>query len=290
MKKKIFISYCLICLGLPLFAQKAGNIIYEFTIPSLTKGHIETNGLLEFNDSISLFTYYKIGLIDSNTKMSLSSSYFDPKSGAVLMTTQYDEKGMQVYRNFKNKTIIFRQTRVKPLEPFIVDDNWIEIKWSIIDKQKNIMGYECQKAIGTFRGREYTVWFTKQIPVPYGPWKLYGLPGLILEAYDKKDMVHLIAKQISYPDTTVARRIFEPPSEPIVKTIKEFAHYEDFYLEQVEKAFQGSLPESKGLTIRLAPKDETTPEKILLQRKYDMENKWEWENEDQKSNIIINND
>ncbi|HIR32843.1 MAG TPA: GLPGLI family protein, partial [Candidatus Coprenecus merdigallinarum] len=45
-------------------------------------------------------------------------------------------------------------------------------------------GYNCQRATGTFRGREWQVWFTYDIPYNYGPWKLGGLPGLILKAED----------------------------------------------------------------------------------------------------------
>lgn len=78
----------------------------------------------------------------------------------------------------------------------IVDD-WIyyeqKIKlfdWNIINEVKEIEGYKAQKAITNFAGRQYTAWFTFEIPISEGPYKFNGLPGLILEIYDsKKDYV-----------------------------------------------------------------------------------------------------
>lgn len=56
--------------------------------------------------------------------------------------------------------------------------------WVILDDTLTVLGYLCQKATTVFRGRNYTVCFTMEIPVDDGPWKLYGLPGLILKAED----------------------------------------------------------------------------------------------------------
>jgi len=57
--------------------------------------------------------------------------------------------------------------------------------WILGDDTLTVAGYVCQKAICKFRGREYTAWFTTDIPISNGPWKFGGLPGLILKAYDK---------------------------------------------------------------------------------------------------------
>lgn len=59
-----------------------------------------------------------------------------------------------------------------------------ETEWRISSDTARILGYACRRAEGKFRGREWSVWFTPEIPVQTGPWKLTGLPGLILEASD----------------------------------------------------------------------------------------------------------
>jgi GLPGLI family protein len=280
MAKNIVLTILTLFLFTDSFCQN-GRIIYEFKEPSLTRKSNTVNGQLEFKDSSTLFTYYKVSLEDSGRN--ISRTYLDPNKGAIFQVSPFDEKGMQVYRNFKDKIIVLRQSKVKPLEPFIINDNWLPIDWKITKKKKTILGYECLSAIGNFRGREYTAWFTYAIPVPFGPWKFFGLPGLILEAYDKEDMVHLTAKRIVYPDTSTI--VLQAPMEEKVKNIIEFAHYEDFYIEHVDSAFQQTVP--KGVTFRLSNKDRTTPEKIKFERAYKIEKEYEWEHEKQPESKVI---
>lgn len=59
--------------------------------------------------------------------------------------------------------------------------------WEIRDSLRIIHGYECHLATADFRGRRWYAWFTPEIPIDNGPWKLGGLPGLILEAYDQNN-------------------------------------------------------------------------------------------------------
>lgn len=56
--------------------------------------------------------------------------------------------------------------------------------WEIGTETATVCGYECLKSTCHWRGREFTTWFTPDIPVEYGPWKFGGLPGLIMKVSD----------------------------------------------------------------------------------------------------------
>lgn len=60
------------------------------------------------------------------------------------------------------------------------------LQWKIEGNDSVIAGYHCQAATTSLRGRQWRAWFTLDIPVSDGPWKLCGLPGLILRATDEQ--------------------------------------------------------------------------------------------------------
>ncbi len=63
------------------------------------------------------------------------------------------------------------------------------IDWKISGDTATFGGLHCQKAAGHFKGRDYIVWFCPDLLVHTGPWKLNGLPGVIVDAHDTKNEV-----------------------------------------------------------------------------------------------------
>ena len=57
-----------------------------------------------------------------------------------------------------------------------------DIAWTLTDNTLNIGGYYCKTATCKFRGVAWTVCYTEEIPSSAGPWRLRGLPGLIIKA------------------------------------------------------------------------------------------------------------
>lgn len=82
------------------------------------------------------------------------------------------------YKNFKENTLSF--TGRLAADDFLYEETIPQINWSLGESRKEICGYPCQDAEAEFRGRKYKVWFTESLPSSAGPWKLQGLPGVIL--------------------------------------------------------------------------------------------------------------
>ena len=67
-----------------------------------------------------------------------------------------------------------------------------DITWTLTDDTLTVSGYLCQQAMATFRGLEWHVWYTEEIPSSAGPWRLRGLPGLIVEAKSEAHTFRLV--------------------------------------------------------------------------------------------------
>lgn len=57
------------------------------------------------------------------------------------------------------------------------------LDWKFSDETKKIGEYNCQKATLDLHGRKNVIWFTTEVPISFGPMRLNGLPGMVIEAY-----------------------------------------------------------------------------------------------------------
>ena len=123
------------------------------------------------------------------------------------------------------------------------------------------------KATGKFRGRNYTAWFTTEIPVNAGPWKLNGLPGLIIEAEDDAKAITLKVLKIEMNASDAKSHIFEIPRQGMLITLKEYIEKENIMRKSLKSNAMSKLS-----------RENDTKFPAFDRSKYRLEFEFEWEN------------
>ena len=82
------------------------------------------------------------------------------------------------------------------MDKFRYTENKDLFDWKVYEETDTVAGFHVQKATTNFAGRDYTAWFTGEIPFSEGPYKFSGLPGLIVKIQDDKEHYLFELKQI----------------------------------------------------------------------------------------------
>jgi GLPGLI family protein len=124
---------------------------------------------------------------------------------------------------------------------YLVEDSIPKIKWEIKKDTANFSGIRCQKSMAWFGGRNWIAWFASAIPFQAGPWKLNGLPGLIIEAYDdKKDIQFLF---MGFEATNISEK--DRPKKQIIDRLDVFSMANEIKVN--DKAIKTTTEELKKL-------------------------------------------
>ena len=124
------------------------------------------------------------------------------KDGAKASNFYFRRNSSYVYKNFLSGKITIYDDINNAL--YCYEDSLDAQDWEVCDSIKTVLGYRCEMAKADYHGRSWIAWFTCDIPVSNGPWKLGGLPGLILEAYDMDFQHHFVIDSIQTIDTYAA--------------------------------------------------------------------------------------
>ena len=196
--KRTFTIVCLLIIISVVFSQE--NVLdraylkcqYEYTLQSDTLSGKTRDDLLilQIGENISKCYSHYSAEVDSISALpnwyEVMKKHLDYAfSKKEINTNDYPHKRMKayVYKNYPQGKMTV--TDGLTLQYYMYEDELNAQQWEIKDSTKTILDYQCQMATCDFRGREWTAWFTTDIPVNDGPWKFGGLPGLIMEAYDK---------------------------------------------------------------------------------------------------------
>lgn len=78
--------------------------------------------------------------------------------------------------------------------------------WKISQEKSRFFNYTVQKAETDFGGRKWIAWFTNEVPIHDGPYKFFGLPGLILKISDSEELFIFEIKGITKEKNNVEGR------------------------------------------------------------------------------------
>lgn len=213
-----YITLVFLLFSTSLLAQENGTIK---AIVSYAFSHLEdtTKGAKVYTENMNLFlsansSWYKTA--DKAMADSIMAANFKATGNKVLNLIPYSNE--ELFLNFADHKLLIKE---KFFDDYLMEDDWPTINWQITNETSTISGLNCQKAIGEWRGRTYTAWFSSELPYHAGPWKLNGLPGLIIEAYDtNKEVVFKFAGFHTIKDSN---EMIEVPTKVIKTTIKEYS-------------------------------------------------------------------
>ena len=209
MKTTRFFGFLLLLISVNSIAQSNYREV-QYSI-KLAEDWFFFEGVLKFSNELSRF----------NWKQKSDSRWVINK---VQPTGSHDEQivftdsiGHVILMNLKSKNLLIRSFCAEN-EDYLFEDK-VDFEWEIGNRNKVIANLNCVNATTHFRGRDYQVWFTTDIPVSAGPWKFFGLPGLILEVEDSKKEVLIKLKELRVEEQT---KIINSEIEGALTSLQEF--------------------------------------------------------------------
>lgn len=166
----------LIFTSINIFGQNK-QFLYEYKfIPDSTNMENVEREIMVLNIGNNKSEFYSFEKYKSDSTLSA-----DAKKGISSMPSNVKMNYDRVVRNINTQKIEY----ITPLPPYRYSvSQSIDLKWNILAEFDVVLGYNVQKATREFGGRKWIAWFAKEIPIQSGPYKFFGLPGLILKIED----------------------------------------------------------------------------------------------------------
>lgn len=168
-----------------IIAPETMEFVYNYswcndTTESFEDNYTSDKMLLQIaQNGLSKFSSYKNLTVDSILMNTIQEQLFEAASEGKLANGEF----MTILKNYPAGELT--HTEKICMDWFRYEEDMPVIDWELTDSVTNVLGYECRGAKCNFRGREWTAFYCEDIPIMDGPWKLQGLPGLIMKATDK---------------------------------------------------------------------------------------------------------
>ncbi len=178
------IAFLMIISGFFSFAQNRFFYEYKFIPDSTNKADVKKEMMLLDIDKNGSSYYSQDKYISDSTAKADLEKQLKVSSGnfTIKRTEKGGVVGYKVTKQYPDfKTFIFLKVSS---DTYKVEEDQ-KLEWKILQDKQKIGEYNAQKATTNFGGREWVAWFSTDIPFQDGPYKFYGLPGLIVKIEDK---------------------------------------------------------------------------------------------------------
>lgn len=175
------------------FCQNNDNYDFrvQYDMQLNLSGNISYQANLYFNNTQSLFEYHENPFGEEELVADEKNLDFDQSNNVSYNLRIRDSVRYYMRYNRDNNLIEEFISGFDNKELYNVKESAPKIIWTICEDHKKISSYECKKATCSFRGRKFFAWFTTEVQTNFGPLKLHGLPGLIMELFDEEKEVIL---------------------------------------------------------------------------------------------------
>ena len=105
-----------------------------------------------------------------------------------------------------NSGFIYRMSNGPPgkKDQYLIWDTIGAENWNFVGESKKILGYNCIAALYVNSKNDSTlVWYTTEIPRPFGPFSYVGFPGLVMEVSDQRNRLQIKATKIDKDEVIV---------------------------------------------------------------------------------------
>jgi len=145
------------------------------------------NMVLMIGNHAGVYRSYDRQLSEALDHKKMMEAIANSGGGPVRVERRITGTGERFYQYPNDNKMLHQQPLI--MFSFVIPETLPVINWQITTDTASFGGLHCQKATAHFKGRDYTAWFCPDLPTRVGPWKLTGLPGVIVEAYDAKKEV-----------------------------------------------------------------------------------------------------
>lgn len=168
----------------------------------------------------------------------------------------YDEISFSVYKDRAHERVV--TTDVHAPFKILYAESLSSQDWEISPVDSTVVGYACQRATTVFRGRSYLAWFSPDIPIPEGPWKFSGLPGMILKVVSLDGQVGFEAIGIEIAEGATP---IEMPDESEYEKCRSLQQFYDFQKAMSKDRAIGII-DSQGNAVMTRDFEAITPVQI----------------------------